>query len=50
MPLNRSKSKKAVSENIRELRRSGKPHRQAIAIALDAAGKSKNKLYRKGKK
>lgn len=34
MPLNKSKSKKAVSENIRTEMAHGKPQKQAIAIAL----------------
>jgi len=41
MPLAKGKSQKAVSSNIRELKRSGKPHKQAVAIALQKAGKSK---------
>ena len=47
MPLKRGKSKKAVSENIRELVKSGRPHSQAIAIAMSKAGKSKKKKKRK---
>jgi hypothetical protein len=39
MPLKKGKSKKAVSYNIRELRRSGRPQKQAIAIAMRKAGK-----------
>jgi len=35
MPLNKSGSKKAVGANISELVRSGRPQKQAIAIALD---------------
>lgn len=36
MPLIKSSSKQAVSENIRRERDAGKPQRQAVAIALDA--------------
>ena len=42
-PLKKGKSKKVVSENIRELRHSGYPERQSIAIAMSQAGKSKKK-------
>lgn len=46
MPLKRGKSTKAVSANIRTLRREGKPQRQAVAIALSKAGKSRKKRKR----
>jgi hypothetical protein len=48
MPLKSGKSKKAVSKNIRTLRKEGFKHKQAIAIALSKAGKSKPK--RRGRK
>jgi hypothetical protein len=45
MPLVKSKSKKAVSQNIRTEMKAGRPQKQAIAIALDvqrrAGGKKK---------
>ena len=41
MPLEKGKSKKVVSRNIRELVNSGRPQKQAVAIALKQAGKSK---------
>jgi len=43
MPLKSGKSKKVVSENIKREIASGKPQRQAVAIALHKAGMSKAK-------
>ena len=37
MPLINSKSKKAVSANIKTEMAAGKPQKQAVAIALDVA-------------
>lgn len=41
MPLKRGSSKATVSYNIRELRRSGRPQKEAVAIALSYARKKK---------
>jgi len=43
MPLKSGKSKKVVSENIRTEMRAGRPQKQAIAIALSKAGRSRRK-------
>lgn len=43
MPLKKGRSRKVVSENVRELERSGRSHDEAVAIALNKAGRSKKK-------
>jgi hypothetical protein len=43
MPLRKGSSQATISANIAELIRSGRPKDQAIAIAMDKAGKSKKK-------
>ena len=47
MPLVKSGSKKAVSENIRREMAAGKPQKQAVAIALSTQRAAKSKGKRK---
>ncbi len=43
MPLKKSTSKKAVSENIKTEMTAGKPQKQAVAIALEVQRRAKKK-------
>lgn len=47
MPLKKGYSPKTISSNIKAEMKAGRPHDQAVAIALDIARKAKAKASRK---
>ena len=48
MPLESGKSKQAIQRNIMELMATGRPQKQAVAISLRKAGKSKKRRNKRG--
>lgn len=47
MPLKKGKNQRVVKANIKTLIKEGRPQKQAIAIALQKAGKAKPKTKEK---
>lgn len=47
MPLKKGKSKKVISENIKEMMDSGHPQKQAVAASLNNARKPTAKIAKK---
>lgn len=48
MPLQKGKSQKTISKNIKTLQDEGMPHKQAVPAALNKAGKGKSRGKSKG--
>lgn len=43
MPLKKGSSRKTIGDNIREMRKAGRPHKQAVAAAMRTAGKKRKR-------
>jgi hypothetical protein len=47
MPLKKGYSQKTIAANIKAEMKAGRPHDQAVAIAMDIAAKAKEKAKKK---
>jgi hypothetical protein len=47
MPIKKGYSPKSISANIKTEMKAGRPHKQAVAIALDVAKNAKEKAKKK---
>jgi hypothetical protein len=47
VPIKKGFSPKTISENIKTEMQAGRPHKQAVAIALDIAKNAKDKAKKK---
>jgi hypothetical protein len=47
MPIRKGYSPKSISANIKTEMKAGRPHKQAVAIALDIAKNAKEKAKKK---